>query len=405
MRSQRRILIGISGGIAAYKVCTVISALAKAGADVRVILTEAAQQFITPLAIATLSRHRAYTDADFWQAEHGRPLHIALGEWAEVLLIAPATANTIGKLAHGLADNLLTNTVLASRCPVLIAPAMNTDMWEQPVVQRNWQLLGSDRRYWQLTTGTGVLACDRVGAGRMVEPELILTALDAVLHTHGERDFQGQHFLVTGGGTREYLDPGRFIGNPSSGRMGVAIAQSAFYRGATVTLIHTSLGFVPQWPESPYFHAIAVETATELQTALEAHFPNADVTWMVAAVADVKPAQCATQKLPKAELPNALPLAPVPDLVAQLAQRKQPEQKLIGFAAQTGDFVTPALEKLQRKQLDAIVANPIDEAATGFGTTTNRAVWIAADGTQREFPLCEKAELAHHLLDQLARWR
>jgi phosphopantothenoylcysteine decarboxylase / phosphopantothenate---cysteine ligase len=192
-----RILIGVCGGIAAYKICEVISTLAKAGHEVRVILTDQAQAFVSALTFATLARHRAYVDADFWAANQGRPIHIDLGEWADVFLIAPLSANTLGKLAHGLADNLLTNTVLASSCPILLAPAMNTDMWQQASVQRNWDLLLSDGRYHSLGPGAGRLACDRIGSGRMNEPVEILAYLASLHHTRGQRDLVGKHLLIS----------------------------------------------------------------------------------------------------------------------------------------------------------------------------------------------------------------
>ena len=187
----RRILIGVSGGIAAYKVCEVVSTLAKAGAEVKAILTDAAAEFVTPLTFATLSRHPAFTDKDFWQACHGRPLHIQLGEWAEVFVIAPLTANTLAKLAGGFADNLLTNTVLASNCPILLAPAMNTDMWEQPAVQRNWREVLTYGRYHAANPGAGMLACDRAGVGRMAEPYEILPHIESLLYAKGDRDLAG----------------------------------------------------------------------------------------------------------------------------------------------------------------------------------------------------------------------
>ena len=192
-----KVLVGIGGGIAAYKVCEVISGLFKAGIEVKVILTESAQQFITPLTVATLSRHPAHTDQDFWQPIYHRPLHIELGEWADLLLIAPLTANTLGKLAQGLADNLLTNTVLASTCPVLLAPAMNTEMWNQVAVRRNWQLLSQDSRYHSAGPAVGLLACDRVGTGRMSEPDTILPYITSLLHTHGKRDLLGKRVLIS----------------------------------------------------------------------------------------------------------------------------------------------------------------------------------------------------------------
>ena len=201
---QRRIVIGVGGGIAAYKVCEVVSALAKRGVAVRVILTETAQQFVTPLTFATLARHPAYGDRDFWQPTHGRPLHIELGEWAELMLIAPLTANTLAKLAYGLADNLLTNTVLASTCPIVLAPAMNTEMWEQATVQRNWQLVQALPRFHGVGPGAGILACDRVGAGRMAEPEALIACLESLLVTQGKRDLAGKRVLISAGGSEKF---------------------------------------------------------------------------------------------------------------------------------------------------------------------------------------------------------
>lgn len=391
----RRILVGLSGGIAAYKVCEVISSLAKAGHEVRAILTNAAQEFITPLTVATLCRHTAYTDRDFWQSRD-RPLHIELGGWAEVMLIAPLSANTLAKLTYGMADNLLTNTVLASTCPVLLAPAMNTDMWEQQTVQRNWQQLQTDRRYHSLHPGTGILACDRVGAGRMAEPEAILPHVFSLLHTYGKRDLAGKRLLISVGGTREFLDPVRFIGNPSTGKMGIALAQAAVHRGADVTVVHANIADVDLLSGA---RSLPVVSAVEMEQALLKAFPDADWTIMAAAVGDVKPANYSTVKLAKAQLPDRLPLEPVPDIVAQLATLKQPHQRLIGFAAQTGEIVTPAVAKLQQKKLDAIVANPIDQPNSGFGSDTNQAVLIDAAGRQQAIAPCRKLELAHQILD------
>jgi phosphopantothenoylcysteine decarboxylase/phosphopantothenate--cysteine ligase len=400
MLPKKKVVICIGGGIAAYKVCEVVSQLFQAGVEVRAILTETAEKFITPLTVATLSRHRAYTDADFWQAINPRPLHIELGEWADLLAIAPLSANTLAKLAYGLADNLLTNTVLASRCPILLAPAMNTDMWEQPIVQRNWQMLKQDPRYHSVGPGAGLLACNRVGAGRMAEPAEILTAIQSLLHTGGKRDLTGKKILISAGGTREHLDPVRFIGNPSTGKMGIALAKVAFDRGASVTLVRAPI-------ESSLLAGLAnirqisVVSAAEMQEAMLAYFPDADWLIMSAAVADVKPAFSASEKLPKKDLPKTLELEAVPDILAELGKRKQPHQLLIGFAAQTGDIVKPALEKLKRKKLDAIVANPVDKDNAGFASDTNEAVLIDVSGRQQEIEPCTKLQLAHYLFDFL----
>jgi phosphopantothenoylcysteine decarboxylase / phosphopantothenate---cysteine ligase len=390
----RRILVGVGGGIAAYKVCEVVSTLAKAGADVQVLLTQSAQEFITPLTLATLSRHAVYTDRDFWFPQP-RPLHIELGEWAELLVIAPLTANSLAKLAYGLADNLLTNTVLASTCPILVAPAMNTDMWEQPTVQRNWQLLQSDVRYHRVGPDAGILACDRVGAGRMAEPLEILTYIQSVLHTQGQRDLLGKRILISAGSTREYLDPVRFIGNPSTGKMGLALAQAALHRGAAVTLVHG-----PMTERLPLgVQAISVTSAQDMEQAMQDHFLQADWIVMAAAVADVKPAQYSVQKLPKRDLPPSILLETVPDIVAGLSKLKQSHQRLIGFAAQTGEIETPALEKLKQKGLDAIVANPIDQPSTGFGSDFNQAILLDQQGRRVVVKRCTKLQLAHYLFD------
>jgi phosphopantothenoylcysteine decarboxylase / phosphopantothenate---cysteine ligase len=392
----RRILVGVGGGIAAYKVCEVVSTLAKAGADVQVLLTQSAQEFITPLTLATLSRHTVYTDRDFWSPQpQPRPLHIELGEWAELLVIAPLTANSLAKLVYGLADNLLTNTVLASTCPILVAPAMNTDMWEQPTVQRNWQLLQSDARYHSVGPDAGILACDRVGAGRMAEPLEILTYIQSILHTQGQRDLLGKRILISAGSTREHLDPVRFIGNPSTGKMGLALAQAALHRGAAVTLVHGPM--TERLP--PGVQAISATSAQDMEQAMQDHFLQADWIVMAAAVADVKPAQYSAQKLPKRDLPPSILLETVPDIVAGLSKLKQSHQRLIGFAAQTGEIETPALEKLKQKGLDAIVANPIDQPSTGFGSDFNQAILLDQQGRRVVVKRCTKLQLAHYLFD------
>lgn len=396
--SEPRIVLGIGGGIAAYKVCEVASTLAKAGVDVIPMLTDSAQKFITPLTLATLCRHAAYTDQNFWSAEQARPLHIELGESADLFVIAPLTANTLGKLTHGLADNLLTNTVLASTCPVLLVPAMNTDMWQQQSVQRNWGQIQTDSRYHAIAPNAGRLACDRVGQGRMAEPAEILAHIDSLLLTQGKRDLAGKQVLISTGSTQEYLDPVRFMGNPSTGKMGVALAQAALHRGATVTLVHGPMA-AEHLVAITGVQCIPVTTADDMQMAMNAQLPQADWIVMAAAVADVKPRDRAPQKLPKTSLPELLPLSPVPDIVAQLAKRKTPTQVLIGFAAQTGDIVTPAKQKLKAKGLDAIVANPIDQTESGFGSEFNQAVLMARSGHSVPISRRPKRHLAHAIYD------
>ncbi len=402
---QRRILIGVSGGIAAYKICQVVSSLAKAGAEVRVILTDSAQQFITPLTFASLSRQPAYTDQTFWQPVHGRPLHIQLGEWAEVFLIAPLTANTLAKLAIGMADNLLTNTVLASSCPILLVPAMNRQMWKQLTVQRNWQQLLDDKRFHGIAPLAGMLACDRPTdystteqLGRMAEPKQILAHLESLLQTQGQQDLIGKQILVSAGGTREYFDPVRFLGNPSTGKMGIAVVQAAVHRGASVTLVHAPMQ-TELIDSLPMVNCVAVTSAAEMHEAMLQQFPKADITVMTAAVADLTPIDYHAQKVPKQQLSTSIPLQHTADILAELGRKKQDSQQIVGFAAQTGEIVAPALRKLQRKNLDAIVANPIDKPLAGFGTETNQAILIHAEGRQQEVARCSKLQLAHHLFD------
>ncbi len=397
---RKNILICVGGGIAAYKICEVISQLFQQGANIEVILTESAEKFITPLTLSTLARKPVYTDRDFWQPIHSRPLHIKLGEWADLIIVAPLTANTLGKLVHGLADNLLTNTVLASVCPILVAPAMNTEMWLQKSVQDNWEKLYQDNRYYLLHSNTGLLACDRVGKGRMAEAQEILTAIESIINSEGKRDLTGKKILISGGNTREYLDPVRFIGNPATGKMGIALANACYYRGATVTLVAGNIN-----PELlkllPPIRIITVTTAQQMESAMISNFPQEDITFMAAAVADVKPSQYSSSKLSKQSLPKCLKLEQVNDIVAKLAQMKQPFQKLIGFAAQTGDIITPAKEKLLRKKLDAIVTNPIDKDNAGFATDTNEAVFISAQGKEIVIKPCTKLALAHHIISNL----
>ncbi len=398
---MNHVLIGVSGGIAAYKVCEVVSSLAKRGMEVRLILTRSAAEFVTPLTFATLSRSPAYTDADFWQPTNGRPLHIELAEWADLFLLAPVTANTLAKLAYGMADNLLTNTVLASNCPILFAPAMNTTMWLQPAVQQNWRKLLQDHRYTAIAPTDGVLACDAVGTGRMAEPEVILEYVESFLFTKGKQDLKGKHVLVNAGGTREFIDPVRFIGNPSTGKQGLAIAKAALHRGAKVTLI-TAANSAHSIEDG--LKVRTVRTSAEMHQAMLEEFPLADMAIAAAAIGDVRSKLQSDRKLPKSELPLNLELEYIPDIVADLATRKRSDQVLVGFAAQTGtemEVLAAATDKLKRKGLDAIAANVVGGLHTGFGTDTNQATFIDKNGKILSTPLCSKLELAHRLWDFL----
>ena len=398
---MNHVLIGVSGGIAAYKVCEVVSSLAKRGMEVRLILTRSAAEFVTPLTFATLSRSPAYTDADFWQPTNGRPLHIELAEWADLFLLAPVTANTLAKLAYGMADNLLTNTVLASNCPILFAPAMNTTMWLQPAVQQNWRKLLQDHRYTAIAPTDGVLACDAVGTGRMAEPEVILEYVESFLFTKGKQDLKGKHVLVNAGGTREFIDPVRFIGNPSTGKQGLAIAKAALHRGAKVTLI-TAANSAHSIEDG--LKVRTVRTSAEMHQAMLEEFPLADMAIAAAAIGDVRSKLQSDRKLPKSELPLNLELEYIPDIVADLATRKRSDQVLVGFAAQTGtemEVLAAATDKLKRKDLDAIAANVVGGLQTGFGTDTNQATFIDKNVKILSTPLCSNLELAHRLWDFL----
>ncbi|MCS6782239.1 MAG: bifunctional phosphopantothenoylcysteine decarboxylase/phosphopantothenate--cysteine ligase CoaBC [Gloeomargarita sp. SKYBB_i_bin120] len=389
-----RILVGIGGGIAAYKVCELVSQWVQQGHQVQVVLTSQALQFVTPLTLSTLSRRPAYTDADWWQPT-GRPLHIELGEWAEVMVVAPLTANLLAKVAHGLAEDLLTNTLLASPAPVLVAPAMNATMWAQPAVQHNYQTLLAWPRFHSVGVRAGLLACDAVGPGRMAEPWEIDAWVNSLLLTGGQRDLQPHRILVTAGATREYLDPVRFLSNPASGGMGFALAQAAQSRGARVTLIHAHV----TQPVPQVTQVIRVGSAQEMATAVRDLFPDHDWCLMAAAVGDVQPATYHATKLPKQALPDCLPLQPTPDILQHLGQIKRPDQLLIGFAAQTGDLETPAREKLQRKHLDAIVANPVDVPGVGFDSPDNQGLWLDRLGQRRVWPRTPKLHLAHQILE------
>ncbi len=398
MSPEGGIVVAIGGGIAAYKVCTVVSQLVQQGYRVQVILSAAAAAFVTPLTTSTLGRCQTYTDQDFWQP-HPRPLHIALAEWAQLVLIAPLTAHTLGKLAHGLADDLLTNLVLASRAPLLLAPAMNTQMWANPWVQRNWEHLCRDPRVHWDGPDNGLLACDSLGTGRMAEPEVILDHLASLYHTQGCRDLRGKQVLITCGATREHLDAVRFLGNPATGKMGLALALAALHRGARVTLVHGPWDYAP--PAG--VEGIGVTSAAQMRQVLEAHFPRADWLVMNAAVGDVRPRDCHPGKLAKSELPAQLPLEPVPDLLADLAAQKQPHQVLVGFAAQTGDIVPPAQAKLRSKNLDAIFANPVDQEGTGFGQAQNQGVYLDRAGQVVNMGPATKLAIAHQIYDQVQR--
>lgn len=398
----RRVLVGISGSIAAVKLPLVVSALAKRGAEVRCVLTPSAAQLVSPVALASLSRQRCYLDADQWSHTAARPLHVELAEWAELVLLAPLSATSLGRWVYGLGDTLLASLLLATEAPVLAAAAMNTAMWASPGVSRNWQTLQDFERVLPLGPGAGLLACDREGAGRMAEPESLLLALESLALWGWQRDWQGRRLLVSAGPTREWFDPARCITNPSSGRMGVLLAQAARLRGAEVDLVHGPLQLEPAWLEGLHCHPI--ETGAELQASLEALQPSADAIAMAAAVADHRPKQRFNHKPDKQDLAVAMEAGwePIPDVLRGLVERRPAGQGILGFAAHTGDVLPQAQAKWARKGCDLLFANPIDAPGAGFGGLTNEG-WILGPGevVQRVEPM-GKLALAHRLLTALA---
>jgi phosphopantothenoylcysteine decarboxylase/phosphopantothenate--cysteine ligase len=394
---NKRIVLGVTGGIAAYKAAMICSRLAQAGALMDVVMTEAAQKFITPLTFQALTHRPVYTDI-FSLPEGENIPHIALADAADLVVIAPATANTLAKLAHGLADNLLTAIALATPAPIIVAPAMETDMWQHPASQANIQKL----REWGITLvgpASGRLASGAVGLGRMVEPDEIVNTIRLILARQG--DLAGYRIVVTAGGTREAIDPVRFVSNHSSGKMGYAIAEVARYRGATVTLV-TSAGL----PDPFGIEIVRVASAENMQKAVLAATRQADALVMAAAVADFRPATVAGQKIKKKEDTGELTLKMVrnPDILAGVAAQKTSgagPRVTVGFAAETEDLLANAQSKLERKRLDLIAANDVSAADAGFAVDTNRVTLLGADGSVEALPLLTKHEVAEVILNRV----
>ena len=406
----RRILVAVSGSIAAVKTPLLVSALVKAGAQVRCVVTPSAAQLVSAVALASLSRHRCYQDDDQWDPREPRPLHVALAEWAELVIVAPLSASTLARWTQGLGDGLLASLLLACECPVVAAAAMNTGMWSQPAVRRNWALLAEDPRVLRLAPESGLLACDRIGDGRMADPELIRLAVESALLTHASNgslpwDWQGRTVLVSAGPTVEGIDPARVLSNRSSGRMGVLIAQAARFRGASVHLVHGPLQLPSAWLEG--LHCLAIESAEQMQEHLHRLQANAAAVVMAAAVADWRrQGGASVQKAPKADLQRTLAeqLEPVPDLLKELQATKPDGQRLLGFAALSGsddEIQTLARDKRAAKGCDLLMANPIDRNGQGFGAAMNGGWLVTTDGSTEEVPVMDKLALAHRLLDQL----
>ncbi|WP_216902263.1 bifunctional phosphopantothenoylcysteine decarboxylase/phosphopantothenate--cysteine ligase CoaBC [Synechococcus sp. CCY 9618] len=398
----RRVLVLISGSIAAVKLPLLVSALVQRGALVRCVLSPSAEGLVSAVALASLSRAPCHLEADQWSHQAPRPLHIELAEWAEVVLLAPLSATSLARWVHGLADTLLASTLLACEAPVLAAPAMNSAMWAAPAVRRNWRELQSWERVLPLEPGSGLLACDRVGDGRMADPAVLLLALESLLLVGCRRDWRGRRLLVSAGPTREPLDPARCLTNPSTGRMGVLLAQAARFRGATVDLVHGPLAVDPAWLEGLQVHP--VDTAAAMQAALEGLQAGADAIAMAAAVADHRRSAPETAKLAKQDLEACLATGwePVPDLLAALVRRRPPAQAILGFAAQSGEVLQEARAKFARKGCDLLFANPIDRPGAGFASATNDG-WLLGPGSrERRFEAGGKLALAHRLLSALA---
>ena len=395
MLTRKNILLGVCGGIAVYKAVDIASRLRKAGANVDVIMTKSATKFVTPLTFQEITGNPI--SCDMWEKVHTWNVeHIALAQKADLILIAPATANIIGKLANGIADDMLSTTVLASLAPVFLAPAMNTNMYNNPIFQRNLQTLRQVANYNIITPAEGHLACGTSGIGRLPEPADIVRTVENYF-TPVQQDFKNVKILITAGGTREPIDPVRYIGNRSSGKMGYAIAEAAAKRGATVTLISG----VTTLTASAGIKVIKVETAKEMQQHVEANFASNDVIVMAAAVADYAVAEVSEQKIKKASEKLSLELVKNPDILLGLGQKKQQNQLLIGFAAETQNLLKYAQDKLQRKNLDMIIANDVSKVNAGFNVDTNIVKIIGKNNLVEDIPLIKKTALASIILDKI----
>jgi phosphopantothenoylcysteine decarboxylase/phosphopantothenate--cysteine ligase len=401
-----RVTVGVSGGIAAYKAAEVVRALQRQALEVHVVMTEAACKFVQPLTFATLSGHRVVTSLwDEWSegesyseasAEPNGVQHIGEAQWADALAVAPATANILAKFAHGIADDFLTTLYLATTAPVLVAPAMNVKMWEHPATQGNLEIL-RQRGVRVIEPGVGDLACGMVGAGRMAEPGDIA---DAVLGVLGRRrDLAGEVVLVTAGGTREALDPVRFLGNRSSGKMGYALAEAARSRGARVILISGPSGLRPP----AHCELVKVVTADQMRQAVLSRMEESTLIIKAAAVADYRPVAVSERKL-KRSGPITLELAPTEDILAEVVRRRRPGQLIVGFAAETDNQMANGRAKLLAKGADAIVVNTVTADGVGMEADSNAATFLTP-ATSIELPEMPKRQLADRILDEILTLR
>lgn len=391
MDRKKTVVLCVTGGIACYKSAMLASLLVKRGYDVEVVMTRNAMEFIGPHTFDSLTHNRTMVDT-FDRNFQNHVEHVALADKADLLIVAPATANVLAKAAHGIADDMLTTTILACSCPKLAAPAMNTRMYENPVTQDNLETL---RRYgWQvIEPKSGRLACGAVGMGKMPEPEELLEAVDHAVRY--EKDLAGLRLLVTAGPTREALDPVRFLSNHSSGKMGYAVARAASDRGAEVTLVTGPTALKPP----AFVETVEVTSAQEMFDAVTRRAQEQDIIVKAAAVADYRPAEYSENKLKKGEGdPLSLPLERTRDILLWLGEHKKPGQFLCGFSMETERLLENSRKKLKKKNLDMVAANSLNEAGAGFGGSTNVLTLITAD-SEEQLPLLSKEEAAHRLLD------
>lgn len=391
------VILGVTGGIAAYKSADVVSRLKKLNIGVDVIMTKNAQRFITPLTFQSLSGTKVVTD--MFDTDFNPDIeHISLAKKADIILIAPATANIIAKLANGIADDMLSTVTMASKAQLLIAPAMNTVMYESCATQKNIQIL-KDRGAVFIEPVEGLLACKDIGKGKMQEPEIIV---EIVLHyLLREHDLKDKKVLITAGPTRESIDPVRYITNRSTGKMGYAMAQEAVRRGARVVLISGKTQL-----KVPYgvYETVSVESAQQMYEAVMKHFEDSDIIIKSAAVADYKPKNPSDNKIKKSDGDMKIELDRTKDILFELGKRKRKDQLLIGFAAETNDVLQNAKSKVERKNLDMIVVNDVKKEGAGFGTDTNIVTVIRRDGEQYRLPMLSKQEVAKSVFDKISEW-
>lgn len=391
--SGKTVVLGISGGIAAYKACDLASRLRKLGADVHAVMTPHARAFITPLSLQTLTRNPVHCE-QFEESGQWRPEHIELAQTADLVVVAPATANLIAKLSAGICDELLTTMILATQAEIMLAPAMNPIMLEHPATQFNLGVLQNRYRYEIIPPELGEMACGDWGVGKMASVDTIIDMVTSRLMAN--RALTGKQILITAGGTREPIDPVRFIGNRSSGKMGIAMADAAYARGADVTLI-TTVEIDRAYP------VIVVETAQDMQEAVETEFDSCDALVMTAAVADYRPIVVSRQKIKKTESEDlVLELTKNPDILDLLGHVKRKDQIIVGFAAESDDLLHNAQQKLKRKQLDLIIGNDITVPDIGFGSDYNAVVILDAEGARENLPRMPKRAIADHICNWLA---